>query len=430
MSGEYPREPVPEGAANRPAKSIAMMVSSAAMGVPIMILGASLGGDYGAPKAWLVSAVGGAITALFSGLTAYAGVKSRRSTALLSRQTFGTSGAHLLNFAVAVALLGWFSVEMGFVGTMAAAGVENVFGVAIGREPGIVVASLLICIVCIFGIAMVTRVPLLFLPFLGALLLVVLFLALRMPIPPAVFPLEGKSIGTGISAIVGGYVVGCLIMPDYTRFIRTSRAAVAATMLSAGGVYALVLSAYALAGLATQGVEPSNILLGLGLPAAIGLVLPIGLMQNGIMCLYSSALATSTLVRAFSFKVIAIVLMLVGMGLALAGIESFFVKFLVILGVVFPPAAALLIYTGLFARLRVDADLGEWEWAEIAVWCFGILCGAASEYIGLGLTGFSAFDGFLGAAAAMAALDLFRTKRRGAVKSGFGLRETIGEDMS
>lgn len=398
MSGDFPREPVPQEAATRPAKSIAMMVSSAAMGVPVMILGASIGTDYGAAKAWLVILLGCAATAALASLIAHAGVRSRRSTALLAEQAFGSSGAHLLNLAVAVALLGWFSVEMGFVGGMVADGIKNVFGAAIGREPGIIAASILICAICNFGIGLVSRAPLLFLPLLAALLLVVLLLAApalgqALAVPPNV-----KSIGTGISAIVGAYIVGCLIMPDYSRFVRTSRAAVGAIIVALGPIYGLVLGTYALASLATHASQPSAILLGLGLPAVVGLLLPIGLMQNGIMCLYSSALATSTLVKSFSFRSIAVALMVVGMGLALAGAESFFVRFLVILGILFPPAAAMLIYAGWSSNRRPDAAGKKWKWPELAIWCLGIACGASSEWLGRGLTGFSAFDGFITAA--------------------------------
>jgi cytosine permease len=229
-----------------------------------------------------------------------------------------------LNLAIAVALLGWFSVETGFVGAMVADGLNNVFGVVVDRWPGIVAASVLVCTICVFGIALVSRAPMLFLPFLSLLLLVVLLLTLRTPVLPPTAISTTKPIGTGISAIVGAYIVGCLIMPDYTRFVRTSRAAVGATMLALGPVYGVMLGTYALAGLATHSTNPSTILLSSGLPTIVGLLLPIGLMQNGIMCLYSSSLATATLARSLSLKITTIALAVVGTALALAGADNLF----------------------------------------------------------------------------------------------------------
>ena len=406
MSGDYPREPVPEEAANRPARSIAMIVANAVMGVPVMILGISIGADYGQNRGWLVIVLGCALTAAFAALVAHAGVRSRRSAALLSREAFGSSGAHFLNLAIAVALLGWFAVEMGFIGAMVGDGLKSVVGLDVGRSPGIIVASLLICAISVFGIALISRAPLLFLPLLAALLLTVIFLTFQSSGVSSFQPFADKSIGSGVSSIVGAYIVGCLIMPDYSRFVRTSRAAIGATIIALGPVYGLVLGTYAVAGLVTQSSQPSAILLALGLPAIIGLLLPIGLMQNGIMCLYSSSLATSTFLKSTSFKTIAIATMLVGMGMALAGADSFFVNFLVILGIIFPPAAALLIDAGLFRQLLPEAK--AWQWSSLAVWCFGIACGCASEWLGVGMTGFSAFDGCLGAAAGAAVLHMTR----------------------
>lgn len=414
MSSDFAREPVPSEAAGRPASSIALMVSNAAMGVPIMILGASIGSAYGLNRAWLVIAAGCVLTAAMAALTAHAGVKSRRSTALLAKQAFGTSGAHLLNVGIAVALLGWFSVEMGFVGTMVSDSVANIYGVAIGRGPGIIAASMLICAICVYGFSLVSRAPILFLPFLGVLLLAVFLLTLRMPGEIRTGEIPMKSIGTGVSTIVGAYVVGCLIMPDYSRFVRSSRSAIAATVFALGPVYGLVLATYALAGVTTQSAQPSVIFLRLGLPAIVGLLLPIGLMQNGIMCLYSSVLATSTIVRSLSFKTIAIGSAGAGLALALAGADGMFVGFLVVLGIVFPPALAMLILAGLAGLAGPPTRptlTKDWKWAEITIWSFGILCGALSEWRGLGATGFSAGDGFLGAAVGAAILHVARTAR-------------------
>jgi cytosine permease len=304
-------------------------------------------------------------------------------------------------------LLGWFAVEMGFIGAMVAEGVQSAVGTDIGRAPGIVAASLLICAVSVVGISLISRAPLLFLPLLTALLLAVMFLTFQASGGgQAAVQIADKSLGTGVSAIVGAYIVGCLIMPDYSRFVRTSKAAVGATIIALGPVFGLVLGTYALAGLVTQNGQPSAILAALGLPAIVGLLLPVGLMQNGIMCLYSSSLATSTLLKSVSFRPIAIITMLVGMVMALAGADGFFVNFLVILGIIFPPAAALLIDAGLFRQSEQENI--AWQWPSLAVWCFGIACGCGSAWFGLGVTGFPAFDGFLGAAAGAAASHMIR----------------------
>ena len=163
MSEDYAREPVPAAAATRPARSIAMVISNSIMGVPIIILGATIGRDYGLGRGLIVVMLGCAITAFIAAMSAFAGVRSRCSAALLAEKTFGVSGSRLLNVVMAVALIGWFAVEMGFIGDMVSASVKDALGLSIGRVWGTVVAAGIVGAVTISGITLIAKAPLLFL---------------------------------------------------------------------------------------------------------------------------------------------------------------------------------------------------------------------------------------------------------------------------
>ncbi len=164
MSNEYPREAVPEAQANRSALSISLIIINAVMGVPIMILGSSIGREYGIGNAAIVIAMGCGLTAVLAALTAYAGVRTRFSTSLLAENAFGVEGAKFLNFAIALALLGWFAVEMGFIGELVQSSSKAAFDLAAPQWIGVVVASLLICIASIRGIEFISKAPLFFSP--------------------------------------------------------------------------------------------------------------------------------------------------------------------------------------------------------------------------------------------------------------------------
>lgn len=404
MSDQYPREPVPDEAANRPARTVGMIVSNAVMGVPVIMLGASLGKDYGFPRALFVILLGCAITAGMASLAAVAGVRSRRSTALLAERTFGLAGARLLNIAVALGLLGWLSVELGFIGQLVKSGAENGFGLPFAAWPGILIASGCILAITIYGISVIGKTPVLFLPLLGLLLCWVAFHAVQAD-HGQVPMISGSSLGTGVSAIVGGYIVGCLIMPDYSRFVRSVVPAVGATWFALGLVYSLVLLTYAYGGNVVGSQDPAKILIALGVAPALTLILPIGLMQNGLMCLYSSTLAISTILRRVPFGWCAVALMAIGLSLALAGVEGFFVQFLVTLGIVFPPATALMIHSALLER---EANQREWNWPHLLVWALASATGWIVQTTGTGLTSISALDGFIVAFALVFATRLIR----------------------
>jgi cytosine permease len=398
MSNEFPREPVPAEHANRSAASITLILISSIMGVPIIILGGSIGRDYGLPNAMVVTVAGCALTAGLAMLMAYAGVRTRRSTALLSEQAFGPTGARVLTAALGVALLGWFAVEMGFIGELAVGGIRRAFGAQPPLAIGIVGATLIIGAIAIFGFAVIARVPLIFVPLLVLLLI---FVALRtLPRLETVDTVAGAAVplGRGISAIIGSFVIGCIILPDYSRFIRRPRDAMIAAGMALGPVWAVVIACYAAAGLVARSGDPAEVLILLSMPAMLTILLPLGLTQNGIMTLYSSALVTSTWLKRVRFTHIVVVTAAIGALIALAGAQNAFVSYLVLLGLVFPPAAAILIQQALFGRV-VAADV---RWRSLVIWGVASAIATYGEY-GAGITGASALDGFIAAFALAAA---------------------------
>lgn len=417
MSNEFPREPVPAEHANRSAASIMLILISSIMGVPIIILGGAIGRDYGLFDAMIVIVAGCGLTAALAMLMAFAGVRTRRSTALLSEQAFGAKGARVLTAALGIALLGWFAVEMGFIGELAVGGIRRAFGVEPPLMIGIIGATLAIGAIAIFGFAVIARVPLIFVP---PLVLLLIFVATAtLPQLGTADTMAGAAVplGRGISAIIGSFVIGCIILPDYSRFIRRPRDAMIAAGAALGPAWAVVLGCYAAAGLIARSGDPAEVLILLGMPAVLTILLPLGLTQNGIMTLYSSALVTSIWLRRIRFTRIVIATAAIGALIALAGAQTAFVSYLVLLGLVFPPAAAILIHQAMVG----GASAAETDWRNLAIWCAGSAVATSSEY-GAGITGASALDGFIVAFALAAAARL--ASRRAAPPADTGRAET------
>ncbi len=404
MSNEFPREPVPAEHANRSAGSITLILISSIMSVPMIILGGTIGRDYGLFNAMMVTVAGCALTAGLAMLMAYAGVRTRRSTALLSEQAFGSRGARVLTAALGIALLGWLAVEMGFIGELAVGGIRRAFGAEPPLASGILGAALIIGAITIFGFSLIARVPLIFVPLLLLLLVFVAVAALPRLETADTIAATAVPIGRGISAIIGSFVIGCIILPDYSRFIARPRDAMIAAGTALGPVWAVVIGCYAAAGLVARSGDPAEVLMLLGMPVVLTILLPLGLMQNGIMTLYSSALVSSTWLKRVRFTHIVIVTAAVGALIALAGVQNAFVSYLVLLGLVFPPAAAILIQQALFGR-AVAADV---RWRSLAIWGVASAVATYGEY-GAGITGASALDGFITAFALAAAASRLET---------------------
>jgi len=392
MSQEFPREAVPLEHANRSAISIAMIMTGMLMGVPMIILGGAIGRDYGLVNAAIVIAAGCGLSAVLAMLTAYAGARTRLSTALLSEQAFGRQGARALTAALGIALTGWVAVEMGFIGEFAVGGFRRALGVELPMSIAIIVATSIIALITIFGFALISRAPLVFIPLLTLLLGFVVITALPKlevtgPVSNVAIPL-----GSGISAIIGSFIIGCIIQPDYSRFIRRPRDAMVAVGISLGPIWMVIIGGYAAAGLVAQSNDAAEVLILLGMPAALTILLPLGLTQNGIATLYSSALVNATWLRRIPFTWIVIATAAISALLALAGAQNAFVTYLVLLGLVFPPAAAILVQEALFG----SATPSNIRWHTLVIWLLGSAVATLSEYH-TGLTNISALDGFIAA---------------------------------
>jgi len=162
--------------------------------------------------------------------------------------------------------------------------------------------------------------------------------------------------------------------------------------ISLGPIWMVIIGGYAAAGLVAQSNDAAEVLILLGMPAALTILLPLGLTQNGIATLYSSALVNATWLRRIPFTWIVIATAAISALLALAGAQNAFVTYLVLLGLVFPPAAAILVQEALFGSAKPT----NIRWHTLVIWLLGSAVATLSEYH-TGLTNISALDGFIAA---------------------------------
>jgi cytosine permease len=212
------------------------------------------------------------------------------------------------------------------------------------------------------------------------------------------------TIGAAISAIVGTYIVGIIIQPDYGRFVRRPRNAALAAFLALAVTFPLILGLSAVPSLALEKPDliAALIVLGIGLPAVALLLL--GAWIDASACLYSGSLALAKLFPRFRLVYIVAGAGVVGTLLALLHAERHFMPFLQLLGVALPPVAAVQGVTALWPKgeLAGSARPGQdprVRLASLAAWAIGIAMGLAADRAGLSLTGIASLDSIVGAGA-------------------------------
>ncbi|MEQ8800820.1 MAG: cytosine permease, partial [Haliea sp.] len=200
---------------------------------------------------------------------------------------------------------------------------------------------------------------------------------------------------------------GVIIQPDYSRFARNARHAVGAAFVALGLCFPTVMFLAAIPGSALSQVDLRGLLLamGVGLPAFTLLFL--GAWSSNVLCLYSSSLSMSTVIRRATFWKVVVTIGVLGTLLALVDAQTYLVNFLVLLGITIPPVGAIYLVEALLLRRSLKAPAADaspalpriTQWRAVLAWALATGFGFAVQNELLAITGVSSIDAILASAA-------------------------------
>ena len=414
----HAHSPVPEGV-TVPGWRVGLIVASFSIGLPDFLNGAHNAlalGFWGAVSAALIAALilcaGGCLTSVVS-------VRTRLSTYLLVRRSFGTGGAALINTVIALIHFCWFGVNASFFGeAMVQAAAAN--GIAGNFTLFVILGSALMTVSTIIGFKALDRLAVVAVPVLAVILGLVVWAALDrygLVTAPASNPPEPMGFGIAISALIGAYMLAVATMPDLSRYTRTTRGAIASMVLSFPIVTPLMMTAAAIPALATGETSIMKLVVqfGFGTPVLFLLVLPTWTVNS--LNLYSSSLSLGTTfprARPWLFTALGGT---IGAAFALMGILDAFIPFLLFLGLIIPPIAAIYVIDAFTTWRGADsaasiAAVPAVRWPALATWLGSIIVAVLAAYQGWTLTTVPALD-----ATIVAALVYMLVRRRFAAGS-------------
>jgi cytosine permease len=415
---EYAGEPLPERLTVSGWR-VALVVGCFTISLPTFLNGAEIALSIGLVPAVLAAVGAGAILALGGSITSIVSVRTRLNTYLLIQRSFGLGGAGLVNVVMAIIHFAWFGVNVSFFGGAMVAATESGYGVAGSFPLLVLLGTLLMTVTTIFGFRLINRIALFTVPFLAAILIVVAISATSrngIVFDPPALGLGAITFGIALSSLIGADMLTVTAMPDLSRYTRTRAGAITSMILSFPVFAPIVMTAAALSALAMGGSDIMRMItgLGLGLPALALLI--ISTWTINVLNLYSASLALAATFPSVSRTWFIVLGGFVGAGFALAGIIDSFIPFLIILGLVIPPIAAIYVIDS-FTRFRnVDSaktieNLPVMRWPAVAIWIAAALVALFAHFREISLTGVPAFDATLGAALAYWAVRRFSDRR-------------------
>ena len=385
LESEFEHEPVPAG--HR--RSLAS-VSAVWFGFPMILTNAIFGGTivYGLGfwRGLAAILLGNLVLLTYVGALSYVAGTTGKNFALTAAETFGRRGATIAAGFLSTVVIGWFAFQTGLTGAT--------LHTALGWNESamIFLAGVLYIAITFIGIRALTVIGVIAAPLFVVLAIVALVFAAHGGGLAGVTSYTGGgagaavlSIGAAVTIVIAGFADSGTMTADFTRWSRTGREAVLAAFSAfpiANFVSLLVGGIVVAAGAATTPADSGGDFLpiltthGPVLSAIAVIFVFVNLGSVCTHCLYNGAVGWSQLTNS-RMRLLTIVLGVLGLAAALAGVWSHFATWLNLLGIFVPPIGAVLIIDQLVRRRTAPRAISQWRVQPFLAWAIGSLAAYA-----------------------------------------------------
>lgn len=398
-SEEFATEPVPDSSTVGWFK-VAMVAAMVAFSLPTFLTGVEVSAVSSPQRTAQMMFVGSLILTILGSITAGIGSSTRLSSYMLNRVAFGVRGAAIVNLAFAVSLLGWFGVNIDLFAEAVLRLARDLFDQNIPGWPVELFAGVVMTLTTMLGFQAINRLSMLLVPVLIAVTALLITGALNAQSLSDILVVDSvveSPFGDGVSAVVGAVIVGAVILPDITRFIRHWSGAVYVVIISYFFVNMIVMSAGALSAAALNEADLLNIMVVLGIGWAAFAIVIFGSWVLNSLNLYSTMLSVESTVPRLDNRLLILVIGALGTLAAFFNILDYFLSFLFYLSIVFVPVAGVIAVDYLLLRhdayheQRIEME-SPLRVVAIIAWMLGACVALMGSFGWFTLTGIAALD--------------------------------------
>jgi len=371
--------------------SVGMVIFGICLTLPTLYTGAITAEQLGFIGTAKAVGLASLVLSIMSIPAAIVGAETRLSSYLIIEFVFGRRGSDFVNALLGLTLLGWFAVTAGFFGETLAIAFEEMFAVSPPTWLLTLISSVLILITTIFGFKAIDRLALFAVPLLILFLLYVSSLSLADSSWETVLSTEGSNpayFSTAVSTVIGSLIVGVVLMPDLSRYARSVKDCVSASVLGNGVGNCFSMLMGVAPAIVTGLLDPMAYMIALGLVGSAFVILVFATWTTNSVNLYSTTLAVAIIKPKIPEWKLTVACGVIGTALAMIGITDYFIGFLEWLGVIVPPVASIYL-TDYFVlkqknySLTLQDSLPDYDHAAIVAWVIGTAISAftfASEF--------------------------------------------------
>ncbi|MEO9968504.1 MAG: cytosine permease [Hyphomonadaceae bacterium] len=334
---------------------VAAVAAMVGFSLPTFITGLEVSQGLSPITALWALVLGSLIILAIGAIMGAIGAASRMSSYLLVRIAFGDKGASIVNIAFAISLLGWFGVNINLFTDAISQLTLEAWGLRIPTWLLAIFASACMTLTTIFGFKAINMLATLMVPVLAIVTFLFAQSALGTQSLTEILATDRVAtitMGQGISAIVGAIIIGAIILPDITRFVRHWSGAIYTALIAYMVVQLIVMGSGALAGISTGKTDILQIMLDLNLGIGAFLIVIGSSWVLNSLNLYSAILGTKATFPKLNSTWLAIGLGGAGVIAALLNLLDNFIPFMIFLSDIFIPVAGVIIIDALFVRRK------------------------------------------------------------------------------
>lgn len=383
LEQEFEHEPVPLSH-----RHSTRSVSAVWFGFPMILTNALFGGiitwHLGFWPAIIAILLGNLVLFAYVGALSWFAGQTGMNFALQAKRTFGTKGYILVSGFLSTVVIGWYAFQTGLTGTV----INQTFGWNALAVTAL--AMVLYTAVTFLGVRALSVLGMIAAPLFVVLGLVALWLIGENHDFSTITQWQGSgsvagamSMGTAVTMVVAGFADSGTMTADFTRWSKDGRSAVIAAFSAfplanvISYLFGVVIVAVGAAvDPASNGGNFLPMLMGHGvlLSTIAFLFVFINLGSVCTHCLYNGAVGFSHLFSS-KMRLWTLILGAIGGVLALAGVWSYFLEWLSLLGIVVPPFGAVMIVDLIFmAKVSEKRPTRRLRGSAFAGWAIGSLC--------------------------------------------------------
>ena len=341
---------------------------------PSMTAGGNLGIGLNMSDFFIAMLAGNAFLGAYTGALAFIGQRTGLTLDLLARYSFGEKGSYLPSILISFTQIGWFGVGVAM------------FAIPVGVLLNInhilliIVMGVLMTLTAYYGIKALAVLGSIAVPLIAVLGVYSVNYGINQVNGFgnvfAEIPAQPITMAAALSIVIGSFISGGTATPNFTRFSKTTRNAVWATVIAFFIGNSIMFVFGAVGGAVTGNADIFDILIAQGLMIPAILVLGLNIWTTNNNALYTSGLGLANITKIQSKPMV-----LVGGAIgtiAAMWLYNNFVSYLSLLGGMIPPVGIVIIIHYFMNKKAYDEETLETKlvnYGAILAVALGVLAG-------------------------------------------------------